>query len=115
VTLVGPVEEDALLEASLEGGAESYDMVELDEETEGVEVFCDPNDLEQLDTVLKAHNYQVQSAELRWIPSNTVLVDDGEQARLLLKLMDALDDLDDIQSVTANFDMADDLMTASAA
>lgn len=115
VTLVGPVDEEALLEASLEGGAETYELVELDEETEGVEVFCNPFDLEQLDTTLKAHNYQVQQAELRWIPSNIILVEDSDQARLLLKLMDALEDLDDVQSVTANFDMADDLITASVA
>ena len=114
VTLVGPVDEEALLEVSLEGGAETYEMVELDEDTPGVEVFCDPADLEQLDTALKHDSYQVQQAELRWIPSNTILVEDDDQARLLLKLMDALEDLDDVQSVTANFDMADELMTAAA-
>jgi len=115
ITLIGPVDEEALLEASLEGGAETYELVQLDEDTEGVEVFCDPADLEHLDTSLKDHNYQVQQAELRWIPSNTILVEDNDQARLLLKLMDALEDLDDVQSVTANFDMAEELMAASVA
>jgi transcriptional/translational regulatory protein YebC/TACO1 len=115
VTLVGPVDEDALLEASLEGGAETYELIELDEDTAGVDVFCSPNDLEQLDTTLKTHGYQVRQSELRWIPSNTIMVEDSDQARLLLKLMDALEDLDDIQSVTANFDMTDDLMATVAA
>ncbi|HSM82000.1 MAG TPA: hypothetical protein VLS96_09945 [Nodosilinea sp.] len=44
-----------------------------------------------------------------------MVVDDPDQARLLVKLMDALEDLDDVQSVTANFDMAEELMAAIAA
>jgi transcriptional/translational regulatory protein YebC/TACO1 len=51
----------------------------------------------------------VQS-ELRWIPNNSVEVTSPEQARSLLKLMDALEDLDDVQNVTANFEMTDELM-----
>ena len=105
VTIADPGDEDALLEAALEGGAETYDLIDLDEDTAGVEVFCAPPDLEQLDTALKAHGYAVQQSELRWIPSNTVMVTDPDQARLLMKLMDALEDLDDVQSVTANFDL----------
>ena len=42
ITLIGPVDEEALLEASLEGGAETYELVQLDEDTEGVEVFWRP-------------------------------------------------------------------------
>jgi len=110
-----PIDEDALLEASLEGGAQSYDLTDIDEDTPGAEVFCDPADLEALDAALRTASYTVQQAELRWIPSNSVVVSDPDQARLLLKLMDALEDLDDVQSVTANFDMADELMAASAA
>ncbi|NJO75515.1 MAG: YebC/PmpR family DNA-binding transcriptional regulator, partial [Leptolyngbyaceae cyanobacterium RM1_406_9] len=49
----------------------------------------------------------------RWIPQNSVEVTDPDQARSLLKLMDALEDLDDVQSVNANFDMADELMSVS--
>ncbi|MBE9140618.1 YebC/PmpR family DNA-binding transcriptional regulator [Nodosilinea sp. LEGE 07088] len=119
VTIAEPGDEDALLEAAMEGGAETYELTTLlnnrDEEIPGAEIFCDTRDLEQLDTVLKAHGYAVQQADLRWIPSNTVLVDDPDQARLLIKLMDALEDLDDVQSVTANFDMAEELMDAIAA
>lgn len=99
----------------MEGGAETYELIDLDEDTPGAEVFCAPNDLETLDTALKAHGYAVQQTELRWIPSNTVVVDDPDQARLLMRLMDALEDLDDVQSVTANFDLAEDLMADWAA
>ncbi|MCC3433360.1 MAG: YebC/PmpR family DNA-binding transcriptional regulator, partial [Microcoleus sp. PH2017_04_SCI_O_A] len=48
----------------------------------------------------------------RWIPSNIVEIDNPEKARLLIKLMDALEDLDDVQSVTANFEMTDELMSS---
>lgn len=105
VTVAHPGDEDALLEAALVGGAETYDLIDLDEDTPGAEVFCAPQDLEQLDTTLKTYGYTVQQSELRWISSNTVVVSDPDQARLLLKLMDALEDLDDVQSVTANFDL----------
>lgn len=115
VTIAGPLDEDALLEASLEGGAESYELTEIDEDTYGAEVLCAANDLEALDGALKSEGYLVRQSELRWIPNNTVEVQDGDQARLLLKLMDALEDLDDVQSVTANFEMTEDLMAVSAA
>ncbi|MBE9110974.1 YebC/PmpR family DNA-binding transcriptional regulator [Nodosilinea sp. LEGE 07298] len=119
VTIAEPGDEEALLEAAMEGGAETYDLTTLlnnrDEEMPGAEVFCAPGDLEQLDTALKAHGYTVQQVDLRWIPSNTVMVDDSDQARLLIKLMEALEDLDDVQSVTANFDLAEDLLDPIAA
>ena len=114
VAVAGPLDEEALLEAALAGEAESYDMTELDEDLEGAEVFCAPEDLEALSDALQAHQYQLHRVDTRWIPSNTVEVVDPDHARSLLKMMDALDDLDDVQSATANFEMADDLMAASA-
>jgi len=115
VTVAGPIDEDALLEAALDGGADSYEATQLDEDTDGVEVFCAPPELEQLSTVLQQRGYDLRATELRWIANNTVPVSDADQAQALLKLMDALDELDDVQSVTANFDMADDLMALSIA
>jgi len=119
ITIAHPGDEETLLEAAMDGGAETYDLTDLlgrrDEVIPGAEIFCAPTDLEQLDTALKIHGYAVHQVELRWIPSNTVTVDDPDQARLLVKLMDALEDLDDVQSVIANFDMAEELMDAIAA
>lgn len=109
VTLRGKVDEEELLEASLEGGAESYEIIEIDEEP-GAEVFCAIADLETLNQALGDRGYTIDQAELRWIPENTLDVTDPDQARSLLKLMDALEDLDDVQNVTANFDMAEELM-----
>ena len=79
-------DEEPLLVVFMEGGAETYELIDLDEETPGAEVFCAPVDLETLDTALKTYGYAVQQSELRWIPSNTVAVTDPDQARLLMKL-----------------------------
>ncbi|HIK57426.1 MAG TPA: YebC/PmpR family DNA-binding transcriptional regulator [Synechococcales cyanobacterium M55_K2018_004] len=107
------LDEDRLLEVSLEGGAESYELLEVDEDTPGAEVFTDPANLERLTQVLKDNGFLVTQAELRWIPNNSVEVTEADQAIALLRLMDMLEDLDDVQSVTANFEMADDLMSMS--
>ncbi len=107
VCIVEKVEdEEKLLEASLEGGAESYEMT--DEKT--AEVFTEVTNLENLNQALKENSFQVTDAELRWIPSNNVEVENPEQARSLLKLIDTLEGLDDVQNVTANFEMSEELM-----
>jgi YebC/PmpR family DNA-binding regulatory protein len=116
VRIAGAVDEDALLEASLEGGAESYEVTDNEDEDEAeAEVFTDAANLETLERTLKEKGFAVKVSELRWISSNTVEVTDPMQARSLLKLMDALEDLDDVQTVTANFEMAEDLMSLSMA
>lgn len=108
VTLDGAIAEDQLLEASLEGGA---DDVQIDTDT--AEVFTEISNLENLNQTLKEKGWPVREAELRWIPGNTVDVTDPDLARSLLKLMDALEDIDDVQNVTANFEMSDELMSLS--
>lgn len=113
VTIAGTIDEDQLLEASLEAGADSYELTEIDEDTEGAEVFTEVTNLENLSQVLQRKGYRVNKSELRWIPSNTLQVTDPDHARSLLKLMDALEDLDDVQNATANFEMTEELMSAS--
>ena len=105
----GVVDEEQLLEASLKGGAESYEMAE----DEMAEVFTDIGNLETLSQTLKHQGFKVIDAELRWIPSNSVEVTDPDQARSLFKLIDTLEALDDVQNVTANFDIAEELMALS--
>ncbi|MEH2144389.1 YebC/PmpR family DNA-binding transcriptional regulator [Nostoc sp.] len=105
----GVVDEEQLLEASLEGGAQSYEMTE----DEMAEVFTDIANLETLSQTLKDQRFQVTDAELRWIPSNSVEVADPDQARSLFKLIDTLEGLDDVQNVTANFDISEELMALS--
>ncbi|MCP6760708.1 MAG: YebC/PmpR family DNA-binding transcriptional regulator [Fischerella sp. CENA71] len=102
----GVEDEEKLLEASLEGGAESYEMTDKNSS----EVFTEVTNLENLNQTLKENNFQVTDAELRWIPNNNVEVNNPEQARSLLKLIDTLEGLDDVQNVTANFEMSEELM-----
>jgi YebC/PmpR family DNA-binding regulatory protein len=103
------VDEDRLLEASLEGGAESYEMTEA----ETAEVFIQVANLETLNQTLKEQGFKVIDAELRWIPSNYVEITEPEQARSLLKLIDTLEGLYDVQNVTSNFEMSENLMAVS--
>ena len=108
--LQGAVDEEELLEALLEAEADSYELTDVDD-IPGAEVFTAISNLENLSQILKQKGYQAIESELRWIPGNNITVNDPEVARSLLKLMDALEDLDDVQNVTANFDIADELMS----
>ncbi|MFN6528323.1 YebC/PmpR family DNA-binding transcriptional regulator [Nostoc sp. ChiSLP03a] len=103
----GVVDEEQLLEASLEGGAQSYEMTE----DEMAEIFTDIGNLEILSQTLKNQGFKVTDAELRWIPSNSVEVTDPDRARSLFKLIDTLEGLDDVQNVTANFEISEELMS----
>ncbi|WP_013325330.1 YebC/PmpR family DNA-binding transcriptional regulator [Gloeothece verrucosa] len=114
VLLEGKLEEEILLEASVEGEADSYELFN-DEDEQGAEVFTEVANLENLNQTLQKKGLPVKEAELRWIPNNTVEVTDADQARSLLKLMDALESLDDVQNVTANFDMANELVSLTLA
>ncbi|MEH1843492.1 MAG: YebC/PmpR family DNA-binding transcriptional regulator [Nostoc sp.] len=105
----GVVDEEQLLEASLEGGAQSYEMTE----DEMAEVFTEIANLETLSQTLKDQGIKVTDAELRWIPSNSTEVTDPDQARSLFKLIDTLEGLDDVQNVTANFDISEELIALS--
>ncbi|MBE9202084.1 MULTISPECIES: YebC/PmpR family DNA-binding transcriptional regulator [unclassified Nodularia (in: cyanobacteria)] len=102
----GVEDEDRLLEASLEGGAEFYEMTEDDM----AEVFTEVSNLEVLSQRLRDMGFEVNDVELRWIPSNYIEVVDFEQGRSLLKLIDSLEGLDDVQNVTANFEVADSVL-----
>ena len=112
VALAPPIDEEPLLEASLEGGAKSYELID-DQDGKSAEVFTDVENLEALSQILKDKGFTVSDVELRWIPSNTVEVSDPEQARSLLKLIDTLEALDDVQNVTANFEMPEQLIVLS--
>jgi len=87
----------------VEGGADTYEWLE-EAEGGGVEVYTEVANLEILSQTLKAHNFKIEEVDIRWIPENTIEVSDIDQAKTLLKLMDALESLDDVQNVTANFE-----------
>lgn len=106
VTVGGNLSEDRLLEASVAGDAEFYEMSE-----EEAAVFTEVSNLETLNQSLREQDLVVVEAELRWIVKTTVEVTEPDLARSLVLLMDTLEDLDDVQNVTANFEMADELLS----
>ena len=95
---------DAMIEAAIEAGA---DDCESDED--GHELTCAPDSFHAVCSALEDRFGPPQSAELTWKPTATVTVDE-EQAQTLFKLIEALDDSDDVQKVAANFDVADDIL-----
>lgn len=96
---------DAIMLEAIEAGA---DDVTVDEGL--VEVITAPDDFETVRDALANAGYKIQSAELTKMPQNTVEVNEREQAEQVLKLMDLLEDHDDVQDVYANFDIPDELM-----
>jgi YebC/PmpR family DNA-binding regulatory protein len=107
----GAVDEDMLLEASLEGGADYYELFEA-EDGAGAEVFTETADSEKLCSFLRSAGFNVTDSEWRWIPGNTVEVVDLEQGKQLLRAIDSLEALDDIQNVTANFEISAELLAS---
>jgi len=90
---------DAIFEAALEAGAE-----DVKDEGDFYEVITAPADFIEVRDALVAVGLEPQTAEVTMIPSNTVEVE-GKNAEQMLKLMDMLEDYDDVQNVYANFDI----------
>jgi YebC/PmpR family DNA-binding regulatory protein len=100
--------EDALLEVALDAGA---DDVKTSDET--YEVYASPGDMPKVVDALAEAGFKVQSSEITMIPNNSVRVE-GKEAQQMLRLLDLLEEHDDVQQVHANFDIPDeDLETAS--
>lgn len=95
---------DAMFEAAAEAGAQN---VESDEEFH--EVITDVNDFGDVNSALEEKFGEPESAGLVWKPQNTVTPDE-DTAATLLKMIDALEDSDDVQNVYANFDLDDEVM-----
>ena len=102
----GPDAADAetVFEAAIEAGAD--DVVSGED---GHEIICSMEDLHGVVDVLAGVLGEPQAASIVWKPQNDVPVD-AEAAEKVLKFVDALDDLDDVQNVYANFDIADEVM-----
>lgn len=97
------VDEEKLLEVCLSADAESYEIIE-DEDYAAVEIFTTTDRLEELNNILQAHKFEVKETEWRWIPNNYIEISHPEEIKLLSRLMDTLESLDDVQNVTANFE-----------
>ena len=98
------VSEERLFEVALEAGA--GDVAEVGE---FFEVTCTPDVFQEVQRTLEEQKIPLESAEVTRIATNKVDLSDVETARSILKLLEALDDNDDVQSVTANYNIPDDL------
>lgn len=98
---------DDLLMAALDAGAE-------DVQEEGGEsiIYTDPKELAKVRTGLQEANIEILEAELTYVPNNTVEVTDAATAGKILRLMDALDDIDDVTATHVNFDIPEELLAA---
>jgi len=99
-------DEERLLELALEGGAE-----DLNDEGSSWDIVTPPQDLTSVERALQQAGVPVESSEIALIPTTTVPVDGGD-ARQVLHLIDALEELDDVQNVYANFDIPEDVMAS---
>jgi YebC/PmpR family DNA-binding regulatory protein len=100
----GSLTDDDVLAAVLDAGAE-----EVNDLGEAFEVISESGDLVPVRTALQAAGIEYESAEISFVPSVTVSLDQ-EGARKIFKLIDVLEESDDVQNVYANFDVSDDLL-----
>jgi YebC/PmpR family DNA-binding regulatory protein len=100
----GSTDFDKLFEAALEAGAE-----DVADEDGQFEVTTDPSAFMEVRDALEKAGFKHESAEVTMIPQTMVKLD-GKQAESMLKLMDRLEDNDDVQNVYANFDISDEEM-----
>ncbi len=96
--------EDDVLAAVLDAGAE-----EVNDLGGSFEVLSEPSDVSAVRVALEAAGIAVESADVAWMPSVNVPLDD-DTARRVLRLVDALEDSDDVQNVWANFDVSDEVL-----
>ena len=104
------ISEEELFEKAIEAGAE--DLITDDENY--YEVRTEPKDLYAVKEALEKEGITIEKAEITRIPTTTVEIKDPETAQKLLKLLDALEDNDDVQKVYSNFEMSDELINQVA-
>ena len=91
--------EEATLEAALEAGAEDFSR-----DGDQYLIVTTPNDFHGVQDRLKTKGFAIESAEIAMVPKNTVLIE-GDDAPKLIKLVEMLEELDDVSKVFANFDI----------
>ncbi len=107
VIFAAGADEDTVMMAALEAGAD-----DVSADGDGFRILCDPSDVYEVRDALQAVGLTIASAESTMVSSVTIEVTDAEDARKILRIMDALEDNDDVQDVFANFDISEALMEA---
>jgi len=100
------IDEDTLMSNALDGGAEDF---KNDPEEENYEIITAPEDLNKVKDFLVSKNILLNLSEVTLIPKNYIELE-ARDAEKMLKLMDALEEHDDVQNVYANFDIPDEIM-----
>ncbi len=98
--------DDLILEA-LDAGAE-----DVQEEEGGSVIYTNPKDLAKVRTTLSNKGYEISEAELTYVPNNTVEITDAATAGKIMRLMDALEDLDDVSSTHVNFEISEEVVAS---
>ena len=96
--------EDGVLSAALDAGIE-----DVEDRGEALVLTTDPSDMVAVRTALQAANIDYEAADVEFVPSMHVQVD-AETARKVIGLIDALEDLDDVQNIYSNFDMSPEVL-----
>jgi YebC/PmpR family DNA-binding regulatory protein len=100
-------DEEKAMEAAMEAGAEDFDHDEG-----SLEILCEPGSLNEVKEAIEAAGIPVESAEVSMIPENTVSLE-GKQAETCMKLIEMLEDNDDVQNVYTNADIPDEIMAGA--
>jgi len=95
------IEEEKLLEVAIGAGAD-----DMSEDGENFEIFSSPESFEVVKTALEGAGLSLPAAEISMVPQNYIKLE-GKEAQTMLKLMDALEDQEDVQNVWANFDVGE--------
>src|SRR5580704_4443048 len=98
---------DDVLMAAIDAGAEDVQ----DEDQESV-IYTAPTDLAKVRDALRTGGLEVLEAELTYVPNNTIEITDAATAGKIMRLMDALDDIDDVTNTHVNFDIPEELIGA---
>jgi YebC/PmpR family DNA-binding regulatory protein len=107
ISLPRNLDEDQIMEAAMDAGAE-----DLTDEDDHWVVTCSPTDLAAVRAALEGAGLTPSSSDLSMVPTSTIEVKDEGEAKRVLRLIEALDDHDDVQNVYANFDIPDSVMAA---
>jgi YebC/PmpR family DNA-binding regulatory protein len=102
----GTLTEDLILETVLEAGAE-----EVNDLCEAFEIVSEPVDLVPVRTALQAAGIDYESADSSFLPSMSIPLD-ADGAKKVFELIDAIEELDDVQNVYSNFDVSDEVMAS---
>jgi YebC/PmpR family DNA-binding regulatory protein len=105
IEIKGPLDEDQLLEWVLEAGGENFAA-----QGDNFIVTTDSSDVGTVRDALEGFGLRIMSADLTLVPQNVIAVENESEAKKVLRLMDAIDDHDDVQNVYANFDISDDIL-----